>query len=310
MKIFLTGGTGFIGSHILMKLLADGHQVTILAQNKNKIPALLSLKGVTIIEGSIGNFGLIEKIVPGHDSCIHVALFWGEPGAFKMLANDTSSSVHLADVAAKAGCKQFIYTSSTAVTDYFYMIPEQERSDKTKLVTLKYGHKVTTYYGATKAATENYLQAVSYQTTMKVNIVRPGYTFGNPAIEGAPVQADKRFREIALNAKYGRLIEITKYDGTQFIWADDLAEIYLKILKQDVNRKTYFGLSKCFVSWEYVAKKAIELANSKSEVKIVDKGYSEQPVIFDVSDIKNDFGLEFDSLNAISEHIKYYQQNF
>jgi UDP-glucose 4-epimerase len=310
MKIFLTGGTGFIGSHILMKLLDEGHQVTVLAQNKNKVPSLHTLKNLSIIEGSIGNFELIAKYIPGHDACIHVALFWGEPGAYKMLANDTNASVHLADIAAKAGCKQFIYTSSTAVDDYFYMVSEQERTDKTKLVTIKFGHKVASYYGATKAATENYLQAISYVTNMKVNIVRPGYTFGNPAIEGAPIQADKRFKKIALNAKNGKPIEITKHDGTQFIWANDLADIYIQILKQDVNRKTYFGLSKNFVSWEYVAQQAVKLSNSKSEIKIIDKAYSDVPVIFDVSDIKNDFGMEFNPLETIKEHIKYYLNNF
>src|ERR1035437_8581995 len=134
MKVFLTGGTGFIGSHILVKLLADGHQVTILARNKNKIPALHKMQHVSIVEGSIGDYKLIEKSIAGHDACIHVALYWGEPGGFNMLENDTAASVFLADAAAKAGCKQFIYTSSTAVVDYFYMVPGNEREDKTKLV--------------------------------------------------------------------------------------------------------------------------------------------------------------------------------
>ena len=34
MKILLTGGTGFIGSHVLMQLLQDGHEVTVLAREK------------------------------------------------------------------------------------------------------------------------------------------------------------------------------------------------------------------------------------------------------------------------------------
>lgn len=34
MKILLTSGTGFIGSHVLMQLLQDGHEVTVLAREK------------------------------------------------------------------------------------------------------------------------------------------------------------------------------------------------------------------------------------------------------------------------------------
>jgi len=308
MNIFLTGGTGFIGSHILMKLLAYKHQVTVLARNKNKILALHKIPGIKIIEGSASDYKLVEKSVPGHDACIHVALLWGEPGAYKMLLSDTASSVFIADTAARAGCKHFIYTSSTAVEDYFYMIPENERDDKTKFIPVNYKQKPVTYYGATKAATENFMLAISYQTSMKVNIVRPGYTFGNPAIEGAPVQADNRFKEIAQNAKRNLDIEITRFDGTQFISADDLAEIYVQILKSGVNRKTYFGLSKDFYSWHDVANEAVKLANSNSKIKIIDKGYSKVPGIFDVSEIKKDFGLEFYPHNQIVEHLKYYQE--
>ena len=309
MKVFLTGGTGFIGSHILVKLLENGHQVTVLARNKNKIPALRKLSDVTVIEGSVGDFKLIENSVQGHDACIHVALFWGEPGAYNMLQNDTAASVFLADTAAKSGCKQFIYTSSTAVEDYFYMVPEQEREDKTKFIPITYKQKPVTYYGATKAATENFILAISYETTMKVNIVRPGYTFGDPVMEGAPTQADNRFKDIALKAKQGESIEIIKNDGTQFIWAGDLAEIYMKIINSGVNRKTYFGLSKNFVSWDEVAQQAFKLAGSKSKINIIDKGYGSIPVIFDVSDITKDFGLEFDPHDKIMEHLKYYQEN-
>jgi Nucleoside-diphosphate-sugar epimerases len=310
MKIFLTGGTGFIGSHILMKLLEKGHQVTVLARNKNKIPALHQLENLSFVEGSIGDYSIIKQAVPGHDACIHVALFWGEPGGYQMLTNDTAASVFLADVAAKSGCKHFIYTSSTAVDDYFYMVPEEAREDKSRLIPVTYKQKPATYYGATKAATENFLLATSYETSMAVNIVRLGYTFGNPIIEGAPTQGDNRFKEIALLAKQGRPIDVIKNDGTQFIWAGHLAEIYLRILQSDLNRKTYFGLSERFVSWHEVAKEAIKAVGSQSVINVIDKGYSNDPVIFDVSNIKNDFGLAFNPMTKIIEHIKYYQENF
>ncbi len=309
MKVFLTGGTGFIGSHILMKLLKDGHNTTVLAQNKNKITTLCDLKNVVIIEGSIGDYKLVEKSIVDHDVCIHVALFWGEHGAYRMLENDTASSIFLANVAAEAGCKHFIYTSSTAVNDYFYMVPENVREDKSTLIPVHYRHTPVTYYGATKAATENYLHAISYETEMMVNIVRPGYTFGNPAVPGAPVQSDTRFKNIALKAKYGENIEIIKHDGTQFIWADDLAEVYIQLLQKKVTRKTYFALSKDFIAWQYVAEQAIKLAGSKSKIIIPDNEYSKQPVLFDVSGIKDDFGLEFNPREKIINHIKYYQEN-
>jgi UDP-glucose 4-epimerase len=306
MKIFLTGGTGFIGSHILMKLLQQGHEVTALARNTNKIPALKGIDNLLLIEGNVGDYKLMDKIIPGHDACIHVALYWGEPGPFNMLMNDTAASVYLADAAIRGGCKSFIYTSSTAVDDYFYMVPGDEREDKTKLIPVNYRHKPATYYGATKAATENYMHAVSYESKMKVNIVRPGYTFGNPAIQGAPVQADNRYRDIVMKVRHEQDIEIIKHDGTQFIWADDLAEIYLQIIKTGVNHKTYFGLSKNFISWQFVAEEAIKLCGSKSRINLIDKGYDAEPSLWDVSDIKKDFGLEFSAEEKVIEHIKFY----
>ena len=56
-------------------------------------------------------------------------------------------------------------------------------------------------YGATKRATEAYLMAATHRTAMRGNIVRPGYTFGNPVVPGATMQSDTRFKDIVANAK-------------------------------------------------------------------------------------------------------------
>jgi UDP-glucose 4-epimerase len=99
---------------------------------------------------------------------------------------------------------------------------------------------------------------------------------------------------------------VTKNDGTQFIWAGDLAKLYVKVLHSTVNRKTYFGLSKNFVSWHAIAEEVVKRCNSKSPVHLEDKGWSDEGLYWDVFDMKKDFGLEFDPWEKIVEHLDYY----
>lgn len=303
MKILLTGGTGFIGSYILMKLLDNGHQVQVFARNPEKVPALHELKGVEFVKGEITDTHLFNDLAAGMDACIHVALNYNDAGAGAMLLADTLPAVALADACAAAGVKHFIYTSSTAVNDYLYMnVPGKGVVEKNVDEFNK--QNPASYYGATKAATENFLHAISCQTAMRVNIVRPGYTFGNPVIAGASIYSDKRFGYIFHSAQTGRDIIVTKNDGTQFIWAGHLAEIFSKILEHGVNRAMYFGLAKRFMSWEAIAAAAIKQCRCTSKLIVEDKGWGE-PLIWDVTAIKRDLGLEFDSWEKLQEHVAW-----
>jgi len=51
MNVFLTGGTGFIGSHVAMELVRHGHTVTILARNPGKVPGLMKIDRISLAEG-------------------------------------------------------------------------------------------------------------------------------------------------------------------------------------------------------------------------------------------------------------------
>jgi UDP-glucose 4-epimerase len=163
-----------------------------------------------------------------------------------------------------------------------------------------------TFYGATKAASENFLLAQSYNSKMRINFIRPGYTFGNPVIEGASTQGDSRFQQIVKDAVNDRAIHVVKNDGTQFIWAGDLAKLYLKVLQSGVNRRTYFGLSSNFISWDAIAKETIKRCGSNSTIEVEDRGWSDNITLFDVRDMKDDFSLEFDGWEKILEHLDYY----
>ena len=97
-----------------------------------------------------------------------------------------------------------------------------------------------------------------------------------------------------------------KNDGTQFIWAGDLAKLYIEILNSHVNRKLYFGLSKDFVSWHKIAQEAVKRSGSKSQVQLDDEDWSDDGLYWDVSGMKDDFNLEFDPWDKIVEHLDYY----
>jgi UDP-glucose 4-epimerase len=307
VNILLTGGTGFIGSYIAVELIKCGHHVTILARNRNKIPGLKKINQIEIVEGEIDNQKLLEQLVQGKDGAIHVALILKDNCAREMLLADTLITVTLADICAAAGVKHFIYTSSAAANDFVYKTETARIGGASKYnVYENTKQNPASYYGASKAATENYLNAVSFQTPMKINIVRPGFTFGNPVVEGAPIYSDKRFGDMFINIKAGKDVLVTRNDGTQFIWAGHLAEIYSSILKKGVNRTMYFGLSKNYISWETIAAEAIKMCNSDSKLIVEDKGWGE-PIMFDVAAIKRDFNLEFDPWVKLIEHLEYYK---
>ncbi len=307
MKIFVTGGTGFIGSYIVIELLRNGHEVTTLARNPGKISGFSSEKNLKIVQGEITEYELLDKLVKGFDAIIHVALNYTKNTAWEVVQDDTFPTIFLASKAAEKGVKHFIYTSSTAVNDNVYMLEEEKISDLNKQVFTNSKPHPTTFYGATKAASEIFLTALSYQSNMRVNIVRPGYTFGNPVVEGAPTQGDTRFHNMVNTVLRNEPVTVTKHDGTQFIFAGDLAKIFIALLYSDLNRRTFFGLSNKFITWEEIAFEAIIRFNSKSRLIIDDKGYSEDPVIFDVSEIKDSFDLDFNPFEKIIEHLDYYK---
>lgn len=305
MNVFITGGTGFIGSHIVKRMLADGHVVTVLARNSERAKIFNTIDNVHVVAGNLNNIDSMAHHLSNKQILIHNALFWGE-SASQMLINDTLASVQLFEAAVKHGVSEIIYTSSTAVNDWIYMSDIARKIGAQAGIDENAKQNPVSYYGATKGASELFLQALAFQHNVKANVVRPGYTFGNPAFKNAPVQSDNRFVDIVKAALHNEPIKVIKNDGTQFIDADDLAAVYSAIIQSPVSDKTYFGLGNRFIHWHEIAQQAIKLCGAKSALVVEDKNWPDTPALFDVSAIHQDFGLSFDSLPKIIEHIKYY----
>ena len=304
MNIFLTGGTGFIGSHVSMELLNRGHDITILARNPDKISAFRGMPKIKLVKGTLTDEAIIREHLQGKDACIHIGLNYKEERMWKTILDDTVPTVSMADAAVEAGVKHFIYTSSTSVNDNLYSPANRDPSAK-MVLTPEYPHTPASFYGATKAACEDYLMAYSYQFPMQVNIIRPGYTFGNPVVAGAPTQADLRFVNLVKAARANEPIVLCKTDGTQFIWAGDIAKVYADLLETDFTRKIYYALSQRFTTWAELAKIIIERIGSKSEIHLTEPE-TEGTLVWDVQAIKDDFGLAFDPWDALMEHLDYW----
>jgi UDP-glucose 4-epimerase len=296
MRIFMTGATGFIGSHVAYRLLEAGHHLVVIARNPDKTPSLSQHPRVRRVSATLYDAPLIAQHLEGCDACVHVALGWGDT-PLSMLERDTQATVGLLEASLRAGVKHFIYTSSTAALGGFWS--RMSEADPTR---------PSDYYGATKAASEAYVMAVGAKTGMRCNVIRPGYTFGNPVAQGAPTQPDQRFNEIVKKALAGQEIRLKKGDGTQFVWAGDLARLYEAVLDSTRSREVYFGLATPFVTWQAVAEEAVRLTGSR--VRVVTEGEPGAPCLFDLSKIREHFGLEFTSAEQLTLHLKYFVEKY
>ncbi|HTV24983.1 MAG TPA: NAD(P)-dependent oxidoreductase [Polyangiaceae bacterium] len=291
MRIFITGATGFIGSYVAYRLLEAGHELVAIARNAEKTPSLSSHPRVRRVPASLYDFATIRESLAGCDACVHVALGWGDTPV-SMLETDTRATVFLLQSCVEQGVKHFIYTSSTAALGGFWS--SMSEADPVR---------PSDYYGATKAASEAYVMAVGAQSNLRCNVIRPGYTFGNPVTPGAPMQPDKRFANIVKSALAGEDIRSKKGDGTQFVWAGDLARLYQAVLESNRSREVYFGLATPFVTWQAVAEEAVRLTGSRS--KVLTEGEPGPACRFDLSKIKEHFGLEFGSSEHITRHLEH-----
>ena len=80
MRIYVTGGTGFIGSYVVNELAKGKHNITVLARNPNKVPALSKLPNVSVKKAGMYDHDDLKKAMVKPDALVHVALCWGDTG--------------------------------------------------------------------------------------------------------------------------------------------------------------------------------------------------------------------------------------
>ena len=119
MKIFITGGAGYVGSKLVPKLLDLRHSVTVLDLMIYGEEVLENHKNLKKIKGDIRNQSLLKKNIPGHDAIIHLACISNDP-SFE-LNPSLGKSINfdafepLVKISRESNVNRFIYASSSSV---------------------------------------------------------------------------------------------------------------------------------------------------------------------------------------------------
>lgn len=139
MKILVTGGAGYIGSHTVIELQAAGHEVVVIDNLVNASLAALRRveritgKAVPFFEADLRDREAMERVCRSYcfDCCVHFAGFKavGESVSqpWKYYDNNITGTLVLLDVLGKNGCKNLIFSSSAAVYGEPETIPVTEK---------------------------------------------------------------------------------------------------------------------------------------------------------------------------------------
>ena len=170
MKVLVTGATGFLGKHLVQKLVARGDEVCALVWPSSNCSTLQNLS-VTMLEGDIQNADLVMQAVKGNDVVFHCAGKvddWGPRHEFYQV--NVEGTRNMLDASRAAGVKHFIHISSLVVLG----IPETTPVDE----TMPYSTKFFNPYMETKFLSEKLVIEYHNKHKLPVTIIRPGILWG------------------------------------------------------------------------------------------------------------------------------------
>lgn len=233
MAVLVTGGAGYIGSHMALELLEAGEKVVVLDDlstgRRDAVPA-----GATFVQGRVGDASRVSNLIQAHqiDEILHFAasiiVSESHSDPLKYYLNNTAETARLFDAAARGGVKRVIFSSTAAV----YGLTERETIDETTPLA------PISPYGASKMMSERILADAAEAHGLSYAILRYFNVAGadpeGRAGQSSPVATHliKIAAECAVGARAGMKIFGEDYatrDGTcerDYVHVSDLARAH------------------------------------------------------------------------------------
>ncbi|NRA63872.1 MAG: NAD-dependent epimerase/dehydratase family protein [Pseudobacteriovorax sp.] len=228
MKVFVTGGGGFLGSAIVKLLLARGDEVHTI--NRGRYPEL-EQPGVTCFRGSIANFNLVKKAMEGCDAVIHTAAKAGVWGAYREYYEaNVVGTKNVVNACQLLKVPKLVYTSSPSVV---FGGDDQEGIDE----SAPYPQTYDAHYPKTKAEAER-LVLNAKSPSLSVTSLRPHLIWGPGDNHLAP--------RLIKSYQAGKLRFIGRSSAkVDAVFIDNAAAAHIQALDQlkpeaAINGKAYF----------------------------------------------------------------------
>lgn len=213
MKAFVTGGTGYVGRHVVKKLLDRGYQVYALTRSEDGAVDLAALGAVPVF-GDITDMASMREAMRGSDIVFHIA-GWYEIGASEWMqaeAINVGGTRKVLRLAHELGIARVIYTSTVAV----FGDTHGELVDE----SFFQGGPFLTEYDRTKWLAHYKVAVPMIEKGVPIIIVMPGVTYGpgDPHLTG----------QLMTDFFYGRMLFIPGTDTIlTYAHIDDIAEGHL-----------------------------------------------------------------------------------
>ncbi len=299
MHVFITGGAGFIGSHLADALIARGDKVTILDNLSTGSMANLAqiLNKVTFVEGDIRKQELVEELTKDSDVVLHMAAALGVQTIMHHTVESVSTNFTGSEIVMQAALKFDKRLIIASTSEIYGKNPKQPLSETDDRV-VGTPQKTRWTYSDAKALEEGVAHALFATRGLKQTTLRFFNTVG-PRQTGHYGMVVPRFIEAALSN-----IPIPVHgDGTQsrvFCHVEDVVAAVLLVIANDSTIGEVFnvgGLGETTI--KQLAERIIEQTNSTSSISYTPysqaypPGYEDmQRRIPDISKIRHYLGWQ------------------
>jgi UDP-glucose 4-epimerase len=271
MRTLITGGAGFIGSHLIERLLAAGDRITVVDDLSTgrceNIEPYLKDDRCKLIVSNVREKGLMDRLVEDCDRVFHLAAAVGVKLIVEQPVHTIETNIHGTEVVLSAAAKyrkKMLITSTSEVYGKSTKIPFREDDDVT------YGNTTLARwsYAVSKAIDEFLALAYHHKTGLPVIIVRLFNTVG-PRQTGMYGMVVPRFIEAALRNRSLKVFG----DGQQtrcFADVSDVVGALARLMEEPKAIGQVFNVgANTPISILQLANRVIELTGSNSKIEFI-----------------------------------------
>lgn len=240
-KILIIGGQGFIGLHLVKKLVALKENITVLdLPGTNSIKSIDFLKKTRIVTGSVTDFEIIKKNVKGKDYIINLAAVINKGTNIKNPFCDLDVNCR-GQLNVLEACRQI---NNTTTIIWLGTRSQFGKIDQKIKISENHSQKPVSLYGINKQTGENYCKFYAKAYGLNTIVIRPSSVYGPPVIGENNTNIINLFIKKAIANDIITTIN-GGIDYKDYLYVEDLVDAIIALIKKDIKKGAFnIGSSK------------------------------------------------------------------